>query len=61
MTRMKDKHSDTMISVMGEEVKTYRKTSIISRTLVDNSIVDQSDVVGASPNGAAQVLCFFVF
>ena len=27
----------------------YRKTSNIGRTLVDNKIVDHSDVVGASP------------
>ena len=31
----------------------YRKTSKISRTLVGNKIVDNSDVVGASPVGAA--------
>ena len=31
----------------------YRKTSSISRTLVGNKIVDKSDVVGASPVGAA--------
>ena len=31
----------------------YRKTSHISRTLVGNKIVDNSDVVGASPVGAA--------
>ena len=31
----------------------YRKTSNIRRTLVGNKIVDQSDVVGASPVGAA--------
>ena len=31
----------------------YRKTSNISRTLVGNKIVDHSDVVGASPVGAA--------
>ena len=31
----------------------YRKTSYISRTLVGNKIVDNSDVVGASPVGAA--------
>ena len=31
----------------------YRKTSNISRTLVCNKIVDYSDVVGASPVGAA--------
>ena len=33
--------------------KAYRKTSSISHTLVDNKIVDHSDVVGASPVGAA--------
>ena len=31
----------------------YRKASRISRTLVGNKIVDHSDVVGASPVGAA--------
>ena len=31
----------------------YRKTFNISRTLVGNKIVDNSDVVGASPVGAA--------
>ena len=31
----------------------YRETSNMSRTLVDNKIVDHSDVVGASPVGAA--------
>ena len=33
--------------------KAYRKTSNISRTLERNKIVDNSDVVGASPVGAA--------
>ena len=31
----------------------YRKTSNISHTLEGNKIVDHSDVVGASPVGAA--------
>ena len=31
----------------------YRKTSNISRTLVGNKIVENSDVDGASPVGAA--------
>ena len=31
----------------------YRKTSNISHTLADSKIVDNSDVVGASPLGAA--------
>ena len=33
--------------------KKYRKTSNIRRTFVGNKIVDHSDVVGASPVGAA--------
>ena len=36
-----------------ETDKYYRKTSNISRTLVGNKIVDNSDAVGASPVGAA--------
>ena len=38
---------------------TYRKTSNISRTLVGNKIVDNSDVVGASPIGAAPTTSSF--
>ena len=34
-------------------LKTYCKTSTISRTLVGNKIVDNSDVVGTSPVSAA--------
>ena len=34
-------------------IMTYRQTSNISDTLVGNKIVDYSDVVGASPVGAA--------
>ena len=34
----------------------YRKTSNISRTLVGNKIVDHTDIVGASPVGAARWL-----
>ena len=37
----------------------YRKTHNISRTLVGNKIVDQSDVVGASPVGAAPTTSSF--
>ena len=36
----------------------YRKTSNISRTSVGNKIIDNSDVVGASPVGAAQLIKF---
>ena len=38
---------------------TYRKVSNIRRTLVDNKIVDHSDVVGASPVGAAPTTSSF--
>ena len=37
----------------------YRKTSNISRTLVGNKIVDNSDVVGALPVGAAPITSSF--
>ena len=40
-------------------MKWYRKTSNISRTLVGNKIVDNSDVVGASPVGAAPTTSSF--
>ena len=39
--------------------KTYRKVSNIRRTLVGNKIVDHSDVVGASPVGAAPTISSF--
>ena len=39
--------------------KPYRKTSNISRTLAGNKIVDNSDVVGASPVGAAPTTSSF--
>ena len=37
----------------------YHKTSNISRTLVGSKIVDNSDVVGASPIGAAPTTSSF--
>ena len=37
----------------------YRKTSNIRRTLLGNKIVDHSDVVGASPDGAAPTTSSF--
>ena len=37
----------------------YCKTSNISHTLVGNKIVDHSDVVGASPVGAAPTTSSF--
>ena len=39
--------------------KDYRKTSNIRRTLVGNKIVDHSDIVGASPIGAAPTTSSF--
>ena len=41
------------------ECQWYRKSSNISRTLVGNKIVDNSDVVGASPVGAAPTTSSF--
>ena len=38
---------------------TYRKASNISRALVDNKIVHNSDVVGASPVGAPPTISSF--
>ena len=37
----------------------YRETSNIRRTLVGNEIVDHSDLVGASPVGAAPTTSSF--
>ena len=37
----------------------YRKTSNIKRTLVRNTYVDHSDVVGASPVGTAPTTSSF--
>ena len=39
---------------------TFLKTYNISRTLVDNKIVDHADVVGASPVGAASTTSLFL-
>ena len=41
------------------KLKTYRQTSYIRRALVGNKIVDHSDVVGASPVGAAPTTSSF--
>ena len=40
-------------------VRNYRQVSNIRRTLVGNQIVDHSDVVGASPVGAAPTTSSF--
>ena len=42
-----------------ESNKMYRQVSNIRRTLVGNKIVDHSDVVGASPVGAAPTTSSF--
>ena len=42
-----------------DEHFSYRKTSNIRRALVCNKIVDHSDVVGASPVGAAPTTSSF--
>ena len=39
--------------------RNYRQVSNIRRTLVSNKIVDHSDVVGASPVGAAPTTSSF--
>ena len=41
------------------EAAIYRQVSNISHTLVGNEIVDHSDVVGASPVGAAPTTSSF--
>ena len=43
----------------GLSIMTYRQTSNISRTLGGNKIFDHSDVVGASPVGAAKTTSSF--
>ena len=54
-----EKHMDSpKISNLPMNVN-YRKTSSISRTLVGNKIIDNSDVVGASPVGAAPTISSF--
>ena len=44
---------------ISNKLNTYRKVSNIRRTLVGNKIVDHSDVVGASPVGAAPTTSSF--
>ena len=52
--------NNTCIAIHNMTVnKDYRKTSNISHTLVGNKIVDNSDVVGASPVGAAPTTSSF--
>ena len=49
----------TKIIPSGMHEHTYRKTSNISRTLVGNKVVDNSDAVGASPVGTAPTTSSF--
>ena len=49
----------SLIKVVGLLLNTYRKTPNISRSLVGNKIADNSDVVGASPVGAAPTTSSF--
>ena len=44
---------------VANRLKIYRKTSNTSRALVGNNIVDNSDVVGAPPVGAAPTTSSF--
>ena len=62
VTIYKDKKSSgafISITVAVSSSLSYRKTSNISHTLVVNKIVDHSDVVGASPVGAAPTTSLF--
>ena len=43
----------------GAKVLTYGQTSIMKHTLIGNKVVDHSDVVGASPVGAAPTTSSF--
>ena len=45
--------------IISRNASKYRQVSNISRTLVGNTIVDYSDVVGASPVGAAPTTSSF--
>ena len=47
------------LSLIGFKFAKYRQVSNIRRTLVGNKIVDHSDVVGASPVGAAPTTSSF--
>ena len=46
-------------NILGNIEINYRKISNVSRTLVGNKIDDNSDVVGASPVGAAPTISSF--
>ena len=53
-------HKDILNSTCESAKEMYCKTSNTSRTLVGNKIVDHSDVVGASPVGAAPTTSSFL-
>ena len=59
MTAAKLSSTPYMFDLSWNYSHNYRKTSNISRTLVGNEIVDNSDVVGASPVGAAPTTSSF--
>ena len=48
-----------MMMIHPTQADNYRQVSNIRRTLVSNEIVDHSDVVGASPVGAAPTTSSF--
>ena len=50
---------EIMTAIVPYSCVIYRKTSNIRRTVVGNKIVDHSDVVGASPVGAAPTTSSF--
>ena len=52
-------YPSSIVFSMISEYNDYRKTSNISRTLVGNNTVHNSDVFGASPVGAAQSTSLF--
>ena len=52
-------NSEINPKVSNSHVHVYRQVSNIRRTLVDNKIVDHSDVVGASPVGVAPTTSSF--
>ena len=50
---------DVWCMMFGDTFWDYRQVSNIRRTFVENYIVDHSDVVGASPVGAAPTTSSF--
>ena len=53
-------HLKMVVNTAGRvSMDSYRQISNISRTLIGNKIVDHSDVVGASPVGAAPTTSSF--